>query len=165
MTWHMVILTCQHNCLHKRSNVGCNWYFHHVYKHQTSPGNSCHSCTCLELNFGRCLTFSHFFKNFHLYVLEYICLHKVQSCCYGCFYFVVSSVDIGGDMEQFQVNNPEHFLYETFHQRLYLINTSGLQKYECFGQDILLQASWTVILGHDLCFSWQTPEQNVKHNY
>ena len=114
IVWPMVIFTCRHKYLHTLSNVGCNWYFHHVYKHQTSPGNSCHSCTCLELNFGRCLTFSHFFKNFHLYVLEYICLHKVQSCCYGCFYFVVSSVDIGGDMEQFQVNNPEVLFMKVF---------------------------------------------------
>ena len=109
--WTLVIFTCQRKYLHTLSNVGCNLYFHHVYKHQTSPGNSYHSCTCLELNFGRFLPYSHFFVNFHLYLLQYICYHMVQSCCYFC---IVSSVDIDGDMEQFQVNNPEVLFMKVF---------------------------------------------------
>ena len=35
----------------------------------------------------------------------------VQSCCYFC---VVSSVDTGGGMEQFQVNNPEVLFMKVF---------------------------------------------------
>ena len=52
-----------------------------------------------------------FFINFHLYLLQYICYHMEQSCCYFC---VVSSVDIGGDMEHFQVNIPEVFFMKVF---------------------------------------------------